>query len=91
TAVVLSDPLPAGVTFVTAIPDQGTCSEAGGVVSCSLGALASQASIQVRIVVTTGAAGTLTNTVTVTAAEPDPDLGDNSAVAQTVVSTEATP
>ncbi|MFZ1708673.1 MAG: DUF11 domain-containing protein, partial [Anaerolineae bacterium] len=91
TAVVLSDPLPAGVTFVTAIPDQGTCSEAGGVVSCSLGALASQASIQVRIVITTGAAGTLTNTVTVTAAEPDPDLGDNSAVAQTVVSTEATP
>ena len=36
----LTDTLPAGVTFDSATPSQGTCSQSAGVVSCALGTLA---------------------------------------------------
>ena len=50
TGVTLEDPLPPGLTFVSATPSQGACSEAGGTVSCALGTIASGASAQVTIV-----------------------------------------
>ena len=39
-SVTVSDPLPAGTTFVSVTPSAGTCSESAGTVSCSLGDLA---------------------------------------------------
>ena len=35
--VVLTDNLPAGVTYISATPDQGICDESGGTVTCELG------------------------------------------------------
>ena len=40
TGVNVMDALPAGVTFVSATATQGSCAQAGGVVSCDLGTLA---------------------------------------------------
>ena len=40
TGVTLTDTLPAGVTFDSATPSQGTCSESSGTVTCALGTLA---------------------------------------------------
>jgi uncharacterized repeat protein (TIGR01451 family) len=84
-AVQVTDPLPAGLAFVSAVASQGTCAESGGTVTCDLGALASGASATVTVVATATVAGVATNIARVTAAEPDPDPADNSAsVAATV-------
>lgn len=64
--VTVTDPLPATLTFVSATPSQGTCSQAAGTVTCDLGSLAEGATATVEIVVTATSAGTLTNVVTVT-------------------------
>ena len=37
--VLVTDTIPASTTFVSATPSRGSCSQAGGVVSCNLGAL----------------------------------------------------
>ena len=59
TGVSLSDTLPVGVTFESATPTQGSCSEDGGTVSCTLGTLADEASASVEIDVTPQSAGTI--------------------------------
>jgi uncharacterized repeat protein (TIGR01451 family) len=75
--ITLSDPLPANLNFGSAVPSQGTCLEMSGTVTCALGSLASGTSASVIITVTPTALGTLTNTVTVTANEPDPNAANN--------------
>ena len=83
--VQVVDTLPAGLAFVSATPSQGTCMEAALVVTCDLGILASGASATIDIVVTTTAAGMLTNTATVTTSSNDPDASNNSDTENTVV------
>jgi uncharacterized repeat protein (TIGR01451 family) len=78
----LTDTLPAGVTFVSAVG----CTETGGVVTCELGHLTSGATATVEIVVTVDLAGSLTNTAEVQSASPDPDSTNNTASATTEVS-----
>ena len=75
-AVTVSDPLPAGVTFVSATPSVGSCSGTS-TVTCSLGTLASGASATVTIVVTPSA-GPLSNTATVSSSTADPCRPNNS-------------
>src|SRR5262249_61308811 len=60
TGVSLSDPLPAGVTFVSTSTTQGTCTGTT-TLTCALGTLANGASATVTIVVTPNNTGTLTN------------------------------
>jgi uncharacterized repeat protein (TIGR01451 family) len=84
TGVVLTDTLPAGVTFVSASP---SCVAVALVVTCNLGTVASGASSPVTISVTTGGVTTLTNSASVTANEPDPNLANNSASENTTVVT----
>jgi uncharacterized repeat protein (TIGR01451 family) len=71
------------VTFVSAIPSQGTgCTHVAGTVTCNLGALDSGASGTITIQVTPSAAQagtTITNTVSVTSAVADPDALNNGA------------
>ncbi|MFQ5900770.1 MAG: DUF11 domain-containing protein [Thermodesulfobacteriota bacterium] len=86
TGVTLTDTLPGSVTFISATPDQGSCSEAGGIVTCNIGAMTNGASVTVTIVVTPITAGTITNTADVTANETDPDTGNNSVGENTMVS-----
>jgi len=85
TGVTLTDTLPSTVAFVSATASQGTCSQAGGTVTCTLNILPSGASATVTITVTPTAAMTLTNTASVTATENDFDLSNNSASASTTV------
>ena len=66
--VTVRDALPAGLTFVSATPSQGTCSASGTppTVTCPLGTMNSGASATIRIIVTpTTAAGSVTNTAAV--------------------------
>jgi uncharacterized repeat protein (TIGR01451 family)/fimbrial isopeptide formation D2 family protein len=78
-AVTVKDTLPAGTTFKSAAPSQGTCSANGQAVTCELGALASGGSAQVSITVEVSATatGTLRNVASVEGPEPDPDKSNN--------------
>jgi uncharacterized repeat protein (TIGR01451 family) len=91
TGSTVSDTLPAGVTFVSATPSQGSCSEAAGTVTCPLGPLAVGASATIDIVVTVNPTATcpLSDTATVSGTEPDPDSANNSATAETACAAEA--
>jgi N-acetylglucosamine-6-sulfatase len=76
--VAVSDPLPTGVTYVSASASQGSCSQAAGTVDCSLGTLANAASATVTIVVRPTTPGTLSNTASVTSTTADPAPANNS-------------
>ncbi|MEN3279136.1 MAG: hypothetical protein V7607_276 [Solirubrobacteraceae bacterium] len=75
--VEISDPLPSGVTFVSADPG---CTETAGVVTCAVGDLA-VGQVATRTVTTTVDAtdGTVQNTATATSPTPAPGGGPNSA------------
>ncbi|HET9052112.1 MAG TPA: hypothetical protein VFO60_10450, partial [Candidatus Dormibacteraeota bacterium] len=86
TGVSLSDPLPAGLAFVSATAASGSCSQSGGTVSCALGTLDPGASVKVTITVTApNATVQISNAATVTANETDPATADNTATAVTYV------
>ena len=85
TGVTLTDTLPTEVDFVSATPSQGSCGEAGLVVTCDLGDLGSGASATVTIVVQPTATGTITNSVTVESAETDENLDNNTDTEETTV------
>ncbi|OLF15956.1 hypothetical protein BU204_18790 [Actinophytocola xanthii] len=80
--VRLTDPLPAGVRFVSA--DVDSCTVTEGVLECAVDALAAGTTTRVRVVgeVDPSVAGEqLTNTAVVASATPDPETGDNTALA----------
>lgn len=76
--VIVTDTLPAGATFGSAVPDQGSCGEAAGVVTCNLGGITSGSSVNITITITPTTVGTAVNTVDVTGDENDPDSNNNS-------------
>ncbi|MBI3484482.1 MAG: DUF11 domain-containing protein, partial [Acidobacteria bacterium] len=87
TGVSLTDTLAANVTFVSATPSQGTCSQAAGVVTCPLGAINNGANATVQIVVTPGAAAvpSINSSASVTGNEADPSAANNTAAQSTTV------
>ena len=87
TAVTLSDPLPAGFTYVSAAASSGSCSQSGGTVSCALGQLAPGTAATVSITTTapTTGSGSVANVATVSANQPDPTLADNTATVTTIL------
>jgi uncharacterized repeat protein (TIGR01451 family) len=82
--VMVSDPLPAGETLVSATSSQGTCS---GTVTCNLGSISSGGSATIAIVanVTAPCGSTLDNTATVSGDQPDPNSSNNSSSASAFV------
>jgi uncharacterized repeat protein (TIGR01451 family) len=92
TNVTVTDVLPAGTTFVSATPTQGTCNGTT-TVTCSLGTLASGANATIALVLTTSSTpGTVSNTATVSATETDPNPVNNSSTSLiTTVSAPAAP
>jgi uncharacterized repeat protein (TIGR01451 family) len=84
--VVLTDTLPAGVSFVSATSPTTTPTFSGGLVTASFGTLAPGAMGQVIIVGTVTGTGTFTNQVATTAATPDPDPSDNTSSLPTTIS-----
>ena len=88
-AVTVSDPLPTGTAYVSAVTTLGTCSYAATppTVTCTLGTLASGATAGITVTVTPPAAGTITNTATASSSTtPDPDTSNNTSSAAVTVS-----
>ncbi|MEP6570818.1 MAG: PQQ-dependent sugar dehydrogenase [Acidobacteriota bacterium] len=85
TNVTLTDRLPAGPTFVSAIPRQGASCSGTTTVTCNLNSIANGAMAIVNITLTPQAAGQLSNTASASATEVDPDMTDNSTTIQTTV------
>jgi uncharacterized repeat protein (TIGR01451 family) len=78
--VTVVDTLPANVTFVSAMPSQGTCSGTT-TVTCSLGTMASGGTATVTIVAQATTLGPAVNTATVSSASSDPNPANNTATA----------
>ncbi|HEY7726395.1 MAG TPA: FG-GAP-like repeat-containing protein [Anaeromyxobacteraceae bacterium] len=80
--VTVRDPLRLGATYLSASPSQGSCAQAGGAVTCSLGPLAAGASatVAVRVTPVGPGPGAVWNTASSTSATVDPDTADNAAL-----------
>ena len=85
TGVLLTDPSPAGTTFVSANASQGTCTQIAGTVICSLGSLSNQVGAVASIVVAPAAEGILTNVATVSSDGTDTNAANNVATAISAV------
>jgi len=80
TGISITDLLPAGLTFVSATPSQGTYNNTTGV--WSVGFLASATNATLQITATVATAGVKTNTAQVSASgQQDPDSTPNNSVA----------
>ncbi len=88
TGIVVSDTLPAGVTYVDGAPG---CNAAGQVVTCSVNPIAAGGSRQtgITVKVSEDASGEIENTAKVSANEPDPDPSDNTSTIETPIAGEA--
>ncbi|HEX3085245.1 MAG TPA: Ig-like domain repeat protein, partial [Pyrinomonadaceae bacterium] len=97
TDVNVNDPLPAGTTFVSVTPSQGSCTAPApgnpGTVNCSLGTIASPGSATIALVVTfTGAPGSsISNTATVSTTAVDGNSTNDSATTTAVVAQTVCP
>lgn len=87
--IVVTDTLPAGLTFVSSAGTGWSCSSAGQIVTCAhAGPLASGASLpplSLTVAVGAAAAPAVTNTVQVETASYDPDPSNNTASDPTTV------
>jgi len=82
TNVVYTATLPSGFAFAAATTTKGSCTNAGGTVTCNIGNLASGAivNLTVNATITTSTAGNQTATAGVTATQTDPNLANNTAI-----------
>lgn len=89
TGVTVASALPAGVTYVSATPSQGTVAESAGTLTVTLGNLAvgAQATIAVIVDVSAAARGTLINDARVSGNETETNLTNNEDRVSTQVST----
>ena len=85
--VTVSDTLPAGATFVSATPSQGSCTGTS-TVSCSLGTVPASGVATVQLVVKSpSTSGTVANTATASSITPDPNSANNTSTATVTVTT----
>ncbi|MBX6313452.1 MAG: right-handed parallel beta-helix repeat-containing protein [Isosphaeraceae bacterium] len=80
--VLLTDTLPAGVTFVSAT---GGATPVEGVLTFNLGTMAPGASATISILVRPNATGVIANSARVTSRSTDPDPSNNTATQETTV------
>jgi uncharacterized repeat protein (TIGR01451 family) len=78
---VVSDPIPSGVTFLSAVPSVGAYSSVTG--TWAVGTLANGASATLAIHVQVATTGSVTNTASATSNVPDPNPGNNLATVTT--------
>jgi len=85
-SIIVTDTLPAGVNYVSAISDDGgACTESAGIVTCNLNDMANGDQVNVDVVVTPLSVTTLSNNASVAAYDVDPVTVNNSSVEQTSV------
>ncbi|MFA7097373.1 MAG: hypothetical protein WC383_12955 [Gammaproteobacteria bacterium] len=85
TGVTLTDPLPAGVSYVA---DDSNCAVSGATVTCDLGTLSKAggtASVHITVQATAAPGTTLTNTASVTADQSDTNPANNTDSETTLV------
>ncbi|HUY87876.1 MAG TPA: DUF4214 domain-containing protein, partial [Pirellulales bacterium] len=82
---VVTDALPAGVTYVSSSSSAGSVSNSGGTITANLGTLAAGATDTISIVVTPNAAGTLVNSASVTTTSPNSSQNTTATVSSTVI------
>ncbi|EDY16344.1 conserved repeat domain protein [Chthoniobacter flavus Ellin428] len=80
-AVVVRDTIPSGLTFVSAISSQGTCTQSNGKVTCNLGDLNDGVSATVTIVARSFGGTNVLNTATITSSTYDTISTNNSCAA----------
>lgn len=83
--VVVSDSLPAGISYVSGAASQGTVNQSSGTVTASLGTVLPGTTATVTINATPTSAGVVTNAATVVTASSDGNSANNTAVAITTV------
>lgn len=92
--VEVTDPLPAGLSYQSATPSVGSCSESSGTVSCALGDMALNATAQIVIVAVpqdSVVGTTVVNTATATSPTPDANLTNNTSTVTTPIENNAYP
>ncbi len=88
TGVTVTNILPSSVIFISATASQGTCMQTNGVVTCDLGTVPGGMYATITIVVVpTGGIATIMDLATVSRAEADPFLGNNTTIAVTTITT----
>jgi uncharacterized repeat protein (TIGR01451 family) len=90
TGVKISDPMPAGNTFVSASSTQGTCT-GGAILNCEIGTMAAGAQVTITLVTTPSTTGIQTNTATVSGDKPETNLANNVAMASVEITQPFTP
>jgi uncharacterized repeat protein (TIGR01451 family) len=85
TSPVITDQLPPGFALVSSSTTQGSISQNNGLITCNLGPMAGNATAAVSLIVQPSAAGTFTNTATITSEGLDPNTNNNSASSVVVV------
>jgi uncharacterized repeat protein (TIGR01451 family) len=78
TNVTVTDTLPSVVTYLSTNTTQGSCSEAGGTVTCLLGTMPNAGTATISILTLPNTPGVVSNTATVSADQTDPNLANNS-------------
>jgi uncharacterized repeat protein (TIGR01451 family) len=92
TGVIISDTLPAGLTFDSAKSGLGTVSQAGGTITVNVGNLTPGETDTVTIVVTVvSGTGSITNTAEIRGNEPETTLANNFASVTTFIVSVAPP
>ncbi len=85
TSITLTNPLPAGAKFVSAVASQGTASLIGNDVICNVGALASNGTATVTLTVIPTLSGTITNVAGAYGSPVDADPDNTVAATVTTV------
>jgi uncharacterized repeat protein (TIGR01451 family) len=85
TGVSLTDTLPAGVSFVSAVSSQGGCTHSAGLVTCALGDVSVGANVAIQIDTIPTTAGSLTNSVSVGGNQLDLNPANNTLLAVATV------
>jgi len=85
--LTLTNLLPSAVNFVSALASQGGCSASGGLVSCTLGSIASGGSVMITMLVTPSSPGSFSDAVGVSSATFDGNPANNTAITTSTVLT----
>ncbi|MDH3464107.1 MAG: DUF11 domain-containing protein [Acidimicrobiia bacterium] len=75
--VVVTDTLPASLTYISATPEAGTCSHTAGTVTCDLGDMAVGAEVMITVVVQTESVGEVSELTPLNEVSVSSDTQDN--------------
>lgn len=79
--VTITDTLPSGVAYQSAVTSQGSCTHSAGVVTCSLGIVPYDGIAQVTLSAIALVGGVQSNSATASSPTPDPTPADNTSTA----------